>query len=504
MRNPYVAVDAATDLRARARALRRSWETTMAGGTGADVRPLVERSWRRLTDAGLDPGHLHPRRALDPGALEHVRAGSPLRHVVGLLRSCLGRFADDAEHVMVIADAIGRILWIEGDPRVLARAEAITFREGMAWTEESAGTNAIGTALAIEHAVQIFSAEHFLPEQHEWWCSAAPIHDPVTRELVGIVDLSGPTRTAHPHSLALVMAAAGMAEEALSLRHAADDERLRRTFLERCAGSRAPGRSAVVADDGRVLLARPAGWLGAITAPPRPGRMVLPDGRETDVEPLPGGGWVLSAGSGPRRAGSTLPELHLELLGHGAAHARIGDGGSVDLVGRAAELAAVLALHPEGLTGEQLTLHLYGEQGNPVSTRAEVSRLRRLLGPCVAARPYRLRAEVTADFLEVERLLGIGDVEGALDAYTGPLLPASSAPRVVQARDELVDAVARAARDGSPASQWHWLHLEDGRDDPLAMTAFLRAIPPTDPRHPLIAARLRSLQQRWELPVTVA
>ncbi|HSD77490.1 MAG TPA: GAF domain-containing protein, partial [Solirubrobacteraceae bacterium] len=235
MRNPFVAVDTATDLRARAQALRRSWESTMGGGPSAGVRPVIERSWRRLTDAGLDPGHLHPRRAFEAAALDDVRAASPLRHVMGLLRGCLGRFADDAEHVMVVVDATGRILWIEGHPGVRGRAEAITFREGMEWTEDSAGTNAIGTALAIEHAVQVFSAEHFLPEQHEWWCSAAPVHDPVTRELLGIVDLSGPLRTAHPHSLALVVAAAGMAEEALSLRRAAEDERLRRAFLERSA-----------------------------------------------------------------------------------------------------------------------------------------------------------------------------------------------------------------------------------------------------------------------------
>ena len=61
----------------------------------------------------------------------------------------------------------------------------------MLWSEDSAGTNAIGTALAIDHAVQVFSAEHFLADQHAWWCSAAPIHDPVTGALLGVVDISG-------------------------------------------------------------------------------------------------------------------------------------------------------------------------------------------------------------------------------------------------------------------------------------------------------------------------
>ena len=54
------------------------------------------------------------------------------------------------------------------------------------------GTNAIGTALAIDHAVQVFSAEHFSAKQHTWWCSAAPIHDPATGAVLGVVDLSGP------------------------------------------------------------------------------------------------------------------------------------------------------------------------------------------------------------------------------------------------------------------------------------------------------------------------
>jgi GAF domain len=494
MRNPFVAVDAGTDLRARARELRRSWESTMGGGAGDGVRPLIERSWRRLTDAGLDPDHLHPRRAFDTEALEDMRATSPLSQVIDILRGCLGRFADDAEHVMVVVDATGRILWIEGDHRVRARADAITFREGMEWTERSAGTNAIGTALEIEHAVQVFSAEHFLAEQHPWWCSAAPIHDPASGELVGIVDLSGPMRTAHPHSLALVMAAAGMAEEALALRRTAEDERLRRAFLERSVAD----RSAVVAGDGRVLLARPGAWLGESVPPPSAGRVVLPDGHEAEAEPIEGG-WILRASGALRPPRPGVPELALQLLGHGGAAARIGGAEEIPLGGRAAELVAVLALHPEGLTGEQLTLHLYGEEGNPVSARAEMTRLRRLLGRCVAARPYRLAAAVRADFLEVERLLGAGDLAGALDAYSGPLLPESTAPRVVQAREELADALARAAQGGSAACLWRWLQLEQGREDLAAMRAFLDAVERTDPRHAVIAARLGSLQRRWDL-----
>ncbi|HSD79383.1 MAG TPA: transcriptional regulator, partial [Solirubrobacteraceae bacterium] len=96
------------------------------------------------------------------------------------------------------------------------------------------------------------------------------------------------------------------------------------------------------------------------------------------------------------------------------------------------------------------------------------------------------------------------DVDGALDAYAGPLLPGSAAPRVEQARDELAGALARAARASAPSTQWRWLQLEDGRDDAPAMAAFLRAAAPDDPRRALVAARLRSLQRRWGVAATGA
>ena len=467
------------------------------------VRPVIERSWRRLTDAGVDPDHLHPRQAFDPdAALEDMRRASPLNDVADLLRGCLGRFADDAEHLMVIVDATGRILWIEGDRRVRGRADAITFREGMEWTEESAGTNAIGTALAIEHAVQIFSAEHFLAEQHPWWCSAAPIHDPATGELVGIVDLSGPMRTAHPHSLALVMAAAGMAEEALALRRAAADERLRRAFLERTAGAQAPPRSALLAPDGRVLLANPAGWLGALTEPPAGGRRCSRTApRRTSSRSTAAAGSC--AGSPPHRRARPGSRRSRWSCSATARRTRaLGDGEPIALTGRAAELLAVLALHPEGLTGEQVTLHLYGEEGNPVTTRAELSRLRRRLGSCVGARPYRLRAAVRADFLEVERKLGGRRPVRRARRLPRPAAARVVAPRVVQAREELAGAVERAALAGTAASLWRWLQLEEGRDDLVAMTRFLDTVGEDDPRHPVIAARRGALERRWALPVS--
>ena len=79
----------------------------------------------------------------------------------------------------------------------------MNFAEGTLWSEGGAGTNAIGTAIALDHAVQVFGPEHFSDPVQRWTCSAAPIHDPDTGAVIGVIDLTGDLRTVHPHSLAV-------------------------------------------------------------------------------------------------------------------------------------------------------------------------------------------------------------------------------------------------------------------------------------------------------------
>jgi hypothetical protein len=111
MRDTFRAVDAATEVRALIRDLRRRWEPMSAGGhTRGQVWPVVARSWSRMRGGGLDPTRLHPRPALDADPLDATRSFSPLRHALPALSRHLGAIAEDAEHVVVICDPVGRIL----------------------------------------------------------------------------------------------------------------------------------------------------------------------------------------------------------------------------------------------------------------------------------------------------------------------------------------------------------------------------------------------------------
>jgi hypothetical protein len=177
------------------------------------------------------------------------------------------------------------------------------------------------------------------------------------------------------------------------------------------------------------------------------------------------------------------------LLGDGPPYALL-DGRRFDLTLRHAEIIALLALHPRGLSGDRLSLHLYGEDGSAATVRPEIHRLRQQFGGIVRARPYRLGCAVDADFLAVRRLLDEGDVAGAVRLYAGELLPRSDAPAVRAERDELAVRVRRQVLDQGDADVlWAYAQTEPGRADLEALERLRGVLPPADPRLAAVASR---------------
>jgi hypothetical protein len=418
-RNPWVAVEAGADLIARQRLLRRVHEAFFSGSGDGDgesglARSVIAASWRRSVRAGVEPeaaAGCAPHE-LDCDSLAQRREESGLEPALPVLRDLLGAHARDAHHLLILTDSAGHLLWVEGDRETRGLAEGVDLVAGSLWSEAAAGTNAMGTALAVDHAVQVFSAEHVRAAVHGWTCSAAPLHDPRTGRLLGCVDLTGPANTAHPHSLALVAAAAQA--------------------------------------------------VGALLAPP------------TDAD--------------------QSCAIRIEALGVDNAMVRLRDR-ALKLSRRHSELVVLLAANGHGLSAEQVALELFGERGKPVSARAELSRLRRLLGNNLAADPYHLVGPVEADFLEVQRRIEEGRGRSALEHYPGSLLPSSEAPGVAELRHG-IDAGVRSTviRSGDDMLLKHWLESPAGRDDLPGLELLLRRRP-GDPRLALLgrhAARLRA------------
>jgi hypothetical protein len=396
-----VAMSKTSDGRAKARvpsvAVRAVHELFIAGQVDAayldstPLRRVVAESWQRSLATGVDPDLGAAQVAI---SVAELRDAHPLASALPVIRRLLVDDAADSGVVVAVSAADGTLLWVEGDRNARRRAEGMNFVPGADWSERGAGTNAPGTALALDRELQIRGSEHFSRIVQPWSCTAVPVHDPATGALLGAIDLTGGSPVASPQTLALVRATAVAVENHLAL--------LQLT------------RPAVAESTGAARLT----VLGADR--PR---------------------WQVTDEHGQLRTST--------------------------LTGRHADILVLLSRHPEGLSADHLALLLDDKDLDVVTIRAEMSRLRRVIGgDYIASRPYRLLEPVASDMGDVFDALRAGDVQAALSRYCGALLPQSVSPAIARLRTELSASLRGAVLGtGNLALLRRWLDLPEGRDD---------------------------------------
>jgi hypothetical protein len=502
--NQWLAIDGATPLRSRARELRQAWERFVGAGEAGAVRVPIALSWERSHAAGLDP--FRDPVAATVGDADEVSArweAHPLAATAPLILECLGTVADETGDLIVVSDAEGLLLWVEGKPGArLAAADAINFMEGAGWSESGAGTNAIGIALAAAHAVQVFAAEHFNEAVQAWTCAAAPVRDPDSGDLLGVLDLTGRMATADPHSFTCVVATAHAIESHLRSQMQERDFRLRSRYGELIAGRE---QQALATPTGRVLTDQPNDWLGGerLALPPGGGELILPSGVRAFAEPVGREEAYIVRNAESTHAGRARPRVKIRLLGRDRAVIEQ-DGRTIPLTRRLTEVLALLASRPTGMTSEELAADLYGDAGRPGAARVDVYRLRKVLAGAIEADPYRLAIDVESDVARIRGLLGRGAIREAAARYEGPLLPRSEAPGIVRDRDAL-DAWLRNAvmTADDPEALWAWVQCPSGCDDLPAWKRLLAALDFRDPRRSLAAAHVGSLRAALAVPAAL-
>jgi len=395
--------------------------------TDRGMRAEVADSWQRSAAAGVCADQLEAPITVGDRDLRDLRQAHPLARVFPLLDDVLGQTVRECDAVMAISDAEGTLLWVCGTPATLRRTERIGFVEGSNWDERLAGTNAPGLALATGQPATVTRAEHFRNSVQPWSCAATPIHDPGSTELLGVLDVTGGDEIVVPQTMAMVRAAARLAEAELARDRqspaavGASSESGLRILLE-CLGR---SESLLTVDDGR--------------------------GRLTTLR---------------------LSPRHSEIL-------------------------LLLASAPRGLSGDELAVLLYEDDGASSTLRAELNRLRGLLGEeLLASRPYRLVAGVTGDWLAVEGQLASGDLRAAMRTYGGPLLPRSTAPGVVRLRDSLEASLRHALlRSGRPDLMSAWTRSTWGRDDYEMWQAQRDQVAVTSPMRALVDGQIDRLDR---------
>ncbi|MBS2940051.1 transcriptional regulator [Nocardioides sp. J2M5] len=200
------------------------------------------------------------------------------------------------------------------------------------------------------------------------------------------------------------------------------------------------------------------------------------------------------------RSGPGL-QVGVELLGRHEALLTVSPDGrsgtTLRLTPRHSEIVLLLGTAPHGLSGDELAVLLYEDDGASSTLRAELNRLRHLLGDeLLVSRPYRLAAAVAGDWLAVEARLAAGDLRGALRAYRGPVLPRSTAPGVVRLREQLHHSVRGgllACRE--PDLMASWTRSAWGADDYEMWLAQLDVVAATSPVRALVEGQVARLDR---------
>jgi hypothetical protein len=390
------------------------------------MRAEVADSWHRSAAAGVEADRVEAPITLPDDALRDIREAHPLARVFPLLDDVLGQAARDCDAVMAVSDAAGQLLWVCGSPAMLRQGERIGFVEGSNWDERLAGTNAPGMALRLDQSVSVIRSEHFRRSVQRWSCAATPIHDPGSASLLGVLDITGGDQIVVPQTMAMVRAAARLAESELA----------------------------------RDLLTRPV------------------------PEPSHSGAHLVVESLGRHESLLSIDDAR----GHNA-HLRLSP--------RHSEIVLLLASAPQGLSGDELAVLLYEDDGASSTLRAELNRLRHLLGEeLLPSRPYRLAAGITADWLGVEAQLAAGDLSSAVRGYRGPVLPRSTAPGVVRLRENL-EASLRAAllRSGQGDLMSAWTRSAWGADDYDMWVAQRSAVDARSPMRALVDGQIARLDR---------
>ncbi len=205
---------------------------------GTGVPDVVLASWSRSRSAGVDPeavaATFHDDVDFDSRL---VRCAEP---VIDRLRDDLL----DVPMVIALTDDRARILRrVDGSSVVGRMLDRVAFSPGFGYAEGGVGTNGVGTTIEARRPLSVVGAEHFAEPLQVFACTGAPIIDPITSRVSGVLDVSTLADDWSPLLRTLVRSAA----DAISRNLLEDRSRAQRALFEAYLTADARGHQAVVA-----------------------------------------------------------------------------------------------------------------------------------------------------------------------------------------------------------------------------------------------------------------
>ena len=183
------------------------------------LHPDIFASWQRCLEAGLEPHKPKPLVEISAPELAAARQQADLvrRLALAEMRALYGQIAG-SNFLIAFADPNGVLLDTIADQSFRAAARTANIRAGTLWTEQTCGTNALGTVARSGRPLTVHGGEHFFARHGSLTCTAAPIFGP-DGTLNGVLDASSQSGSRQQHTRALVRMAATQIENGLFRHH---------------------------------------------------------------------------------------------------------------------------------------------------------------------------------------------------------------------------------------------------------------------------------------------
>lgn len=210
------------------------------------VPDLIVRSWRRSISISADGSNPAQRfTEVDTDSIL-CRAADP---VLDRWQSHLA----DTGTSLFLSDRAGAIVARRAnDSSARRRLDDVHAAEGFDYSEESIGTNGLGTAIVEKRPLLVAGSQHYNDALAQLACAAAPLCTP-TGSVIGSISLAGPTESANPLMLSLTREIGQQIEERLHSAARPQDLALAMSFT-RYTNSQRP---TVVMDSESILANNP-------------------------------------------------------------------------------------------------------------------------------------------------------------------------------------------------------------------------------------------------------
>ncbi|HZC09748.1 MAG TPA: helix-turn-helix domain-containing protein [Mycobacterium sp.] len=224
---------------------RLGYLATDAADPGA-VSDFVAASWRRSRGAGV---------AADGGEVPFIGDVDISSRLLRCSQPIIDRLIDATEDIplsIALSDNKARVLTRVDTTRTIGLLlDNISLAPGFDYAEGHIGTNGVGTVLEAGRSAHIVGPEHFHERFQAYSCSGAPIHDPMTGHIEGVLDLTCLTEHSTPMLHSIARSAANEIEQCLLHDRSLQQQALFEAFLRVDSHS----KSAVFAIGGRVMMA---------------------------------------------------------------------------------------------------------------------------------------------------------------------------------------------------------------------------------------------------------